>query len=146
MIFALLSHFDSWTMEFSCRGTVHPCCTGLGLPSLNVGFKTDWWPQCSFSDDPPPPPGDEEQPFHGLLEYEGEKFSVFSAKAERKKGYMSWYVAVSACNVNSSSPSFQGSHAPPSIWTFHGMESLGKKLCDLDLKGFGVNSLYLMGT
>lgn len=95
----------------------------------------------------PAAPGDEEQPFHGLTECEGEEFSISSAKAERNKGHMPWYTAVLACNVNSSSLSFQGSHVThPEYLNLQRQGELVGELCDLDLKGFGVNSLYLVGT
>lgn len=53
-----------------------------------------------FFGDPPAPPWEVGQPWNGLWEYEGENFTVFSAKAERHEEYMLWGMAMFSYNIS----------------------------------------------
>lgn len=78
-------HHSPSAAQFTCDSQVQDL-----LRDLNVPF---------FDDFPPAPPGEAGQPFDGLWESEGEKFSILSAKAERNREHVLWYMAVLSYSI-----------------------------------------------
>lgn len=152
MVFSLLSHFDSWSLEVPQHWTVCQCCMGLWLSRLDLGFKDlEMEVSAPFFDGPPAPPGEAEQPFHRLWVWRCMKVRNFLfwmltlREIKSSTCYDIWQFSLTI-SIYPLTASKYLMLLMLRISKVNDIESSGQKLWDLELKVWWVNSLYLIGT